>query len=89
MLEVMLAAIEAQARSRQWQDEGGRFIPNPATWLNQGRWQDEGSQVSGPRPVGAVRLWTPDDCEHDERHFNRADCEHATRMAAFLAARVS
>jgi hypothetical protein len=25
----------------QWLREGGRFIPNPATWLNQERWGDE------------------------------------------------
>ncbi len=23
----------------KWKDEG-KFIPNPATWLNQGRWED-------------------------------------------------
>ena len=27
-------------------EENGRFIPNPATWLNQGRWEDE-VQTSG------------------------------------------
>jgi len=40
-LEVVLAAVEAQRRSPDWQREGGRFIPHPATWLNQTRWQDE------------------------------------------------
>jgi len=30
----------------QWQEEGGRFIPNPATWLNQGRWDDEYEEVT-------------------------------------------
>lgn len=37
----MLAAIAVQAASEGWQRDGGQFIPNPATWLNQGRWQDE------------------------------------------------
>ena len=40
-IETLLDAIERQKRSRQWQEENGRFIPNPATWLNQGRWEDE------------------------------------------------
>ena len=37
----MLAAIEEQKRSEQWQKENGQFIPNPSTWLNQSRWEDE------------------------------------------------
>lgn len=40
-VETLLAAIEQQKRSEQWTVENGRFIPNPATWLNQGRWEDE------------------------------------------------
>lgn len=40
-VETLLAAIERQKGGRQWQEDGGRFIPNPATWLNQGRWEDE------------------------------------------------
>lgn len=40
-LDVLLSAIEAQKNGAQWQKENGRFIPNPATWLNQGRWDDE------------------------------------------------
>ena len=42
LTEKILAAIEAQKGWRQWQEENGRYIPNPATWLNQGRWEDEG-----------------------------------------------
>ena len=40
-VDVLVSAIEMQKRSEQWQTENGRFIPNPATWLNQGRWEDE------------------------------------------------
>ena len=38
---LLVPAVEAQKRSQQWTKENGRYIPNPATWLNQGRWQDE------------------------------------------------
>lgn len=41
MLRDMLKAIAAQKQSDQWQRDGGQYIPHPATWLNQGRWQDE------------------------------------------------
>lgn len=37
----LVAAIQKQAQSDQWQKENGQYIPNPATWLNQGRWADE------------------------------------------------
>lgn len=37
----LVAAVERQKKSAQWQKDGGQFIPHPATWLNQGRWQDE------------------------------------------------
>lgn len=38
---LLVPAVEAQKKSRQWMEDNGRFIPNPATWLNQGRWDDE------------------------------------------------
>ena len=41
IFERILTAIEAAKASEQWQRENGRYIPNPATWINQGRWDDE------------------------------------------------
>src|ERR1700690_3783164 len=41
LLELMLAAITAQRQTDAWTKDGGQFIPHPATWLSQGRWQDE------------------------------------------------
>lgn len=40
-VETLVAAIERQKCSSQWSKDGGQYIPNPATWLNQGRWEDE------------------------------------------------
>lgn len=40
-LAAMLAAIERQKRSEEWRKDAGRFIKNPATWLNAGGWKDE------------------------------------------------
>jgi hypothetical protein len=39
--DVILTALERQKSASQWLKESGRFIPNPATWLHQGRWMDE------------------------------------------------
>lgn len=37
----IIAAIETQTRSSQWKKDNGQFVPNPATWLNRGSWDDE------------------------------------------------
>ena len=37
----IMAALEAQKKSPDWQKEGGQYIPYPATWLNGRRWEDE------------------------------------------------
>ncbi len=37
----ILAAIAQGKTTAQWQREQGRYIPNPATWLKQERWEDE------------------------------------------------
>lgn len=41
LLGVMLAALERHKTSEGWTKDGGRFIPYPATWINQRRWEDE------------------------------------------------
>lgn len=47
LVSAMVRAIEAAAASEQWQREGGRFVPHPSTWLNEGRWQDEQAADGG------------------------------------------
>lgn len=41
IFEKALRAVAIQSRSDQWLKEGGQFVPHPATWLNQRRWEDE------------------------------------------------
>jgi hypothetical protein len=41
LLDRMLAALAVHVASEQWRRDDGRFIPHPATWLNQRRWEDE------------------------------------------------
>lgn len=41
LLETMLEAVRKQKETDQWKKDGGQFIPYPATWLNQHRWEDE------------------------------------------------
>ena len=46
LLALMLASLESQKSSDRWTKDNGQYIPNPATWLNQGRWMDEDSAES-------------------------------------------
>lgn len=41
LYQIILSAIEQAKSSDQWKRDNGQFIPFPATWLNQGRWDDE------------------------------------------------
>jgi hypothetical protein len=45
-IEIIIEALKKSIASPDWQKEGGKFIPNPSTWLNQGRWEDEGIDYS-------------------------------------------
>ena len=47
LFDHIMTSLGSQKHSGQWQREGGRFIPNPLTWLNQGRWDDEPVETSG------------------------------------------
>lgn len=42
LTEAILASLATQKRWEQWAKDGGQFIPMPATWLNQSRWEDAG-----------------------------------------------
>lgn len=53
LLSEILSAIEAAKRSRQWQRDGGQYIPHPATWLNQRRWEDEAPMAPAKGHVAA------------------------------------
>ena len=46
LLDTMLAAIERAKASKDWQKDGGQFIPMPATWLNARRWEDEQTAIA-------------------------------------------
>jgi hypothetical protein len=48
-IALLLQAVERQKQSRDWQQEGGRFIPYPASWLNGRRWED-----GAPAPLPAA-----------------------------------
>lgn len=55
----VMAALDAQKSSEQWQRDGGQYIPNPSTWLNQRRWEDEIQQPKSIETMYANFLAEP------------------------------
>jgi transcription elongation factor len=43
-----MKALEWQRKCDQWTKDNGQFVPNPETWLNQGRWNDEPQEILTP-----------------------------------------
>lgn len=41
LIDEILSALRAVKQTDQWRRENGQYIPNPSTWLNQRRWEDE------------------------------------------------
>lgn len=39
--DMLIDAVNRQRCGAQWTKDNGQFIPHPATWLNQERWDDE------------------------------------------------
>jgi len=46
MIVLVMVGLERQKETEQWNTDKGRFIPHPATWLSQKRWEDELPQES-------------------------------------------
>lgn len=53
-LEVLLKAIETWKHTDQWNKEGGKYIPYPAKWLKERRWEDS-PKVNMPKTDGMER----------------------------------
>tara|TARA_R110002167_G_scaffold82560_1_gene225273 strand:- start:363 stop:1115 length:753 start_codon:yes stop_codon:yes gene_type:complete len=53
-IEIVLKAVAWQQRSEQWKKG---FIPNPSTWLNEGRWEDEPLKAAGePKNIYSIKV---------------------------------
>lgn len=41
LFDQIMSALSAAKKTEQWTKSNGQFVPNPATWLNQSRWEDD------------------------------------------------
>jgi hypothetical protein len=86
LLAVMLDKVREHATSQQWRADGGRFIPHPKTWLNQGRWEDEGTILDAIEQTPAdTRAWLAEVkfCNHQPlcAHPGEGACAEMFMMA--------
>lgn len=51
LFEKMLKALEMVKQTEQWKKDNGKYVPYPATWLNQERWTDEIKMMQNIKPV--------------------------------------
>lgn len=42
---ILKKVIDTQKNSPEWMRDNGQYIPHPTTWLNQGRWEDEKTEL--------------------------------------------
>ena len=75
--ERIMRAVANAKKSEQWNREGGRFVPNPSTWLNQGRWDDELT----PAGTNQERKWQTH-AEHSGHHEQHGYGERAGSEAS-------
>jgi DNA-binding transcriptional ArsR family regulator len=40
-IDQVLTALAWQIKTPEWRKDGGQFIPNPVTYINDGRWKDQ------------------------------------------------
>jgi hypothetical protein len=50
----VLADIESRKQTEDWKKNDGQFVPNPATYLNQRRWEDTNSTSIANPFEGAI-----------------------------------
>ena len=64
-IEVLLNAVKQQKETSQWRSG---YIPHPATWLNQGRWEDDIEALNVKRNSKGT---SDDDHDKDKREQRR------------------
>ena len=50
----ILAAVSAATTSEEWRKDKGQWIPHPATWLNDRRWEDQLGDATKPAALAAL-----------------------------------
>ena len=73
-VEDVILAVKAQAQTKKWTKDNGQYVPNPATWINQGRWDDEPPpEEAAPKRDYGTRPATREETEAVMRQIDEID----------------
>lgn len=61
--KILIEKVKIYKETRSWKKDNGQFIPHPATWLHQRRWEDE---VEKEKVIRGQQDWGDDDEEEEE-----------------------
>ena len=70
LFAAIMAALENQKQSDQWQRDNGQYIPLPSSWLNGRRWEDEPT-TDGKADKPHKREYTPEELKRIEELMNQ------------------
>jgi hypothetical protein len=93
LVRTILIRVEESLYSKQWEDKN--FIPHPATWLHQRRWEDDPPPAKKRDTIGAPPKTEPmtemkraelikqveDAAKQAEERFQRMKGKHAQALA--------
>lgn len=74
-LAAILAAVRRDRASDQWREDGGRYIPNAAKWLENRPWEARNDALPPPSPksnVPAAPDYAADEKEREKRDLAAA-----------------
>jgi hypothetical protein len=77
LLSRMIESIRRWEKSAQWQENGGQFIPYPASWLNQRKWEDD-------PPAGKKKVLPAQDFK--QRDYSNVEADAMASLEAEIAA---
>lgn len=86
LMQKIITSIRAWKESAQWKENGGQFIPYPASWLNQQKWNDvPPAPVQTSTPVQKQQKVLPAQ-NFAQRDYSNVDEELKSNLNAELMA---
>ena len=82
LFDKILNGLSRWKASDEWQRDGGRFIPHPATWLNGHRWEDE---VRKAEPTGQAPKRILPAQDFSQRDYSGVNDDYMAQLARDMA----
>lgn len=56
----ILRSVHTHKKSKDWKKDGGQYVPNPSTYINQHRWEDDLTSEQSTPPPSQYPEYKPD-----------------------------